>query len=433
MTLEDFEKELAESKRAGQEDDARKSSRSHREHREHRHHHHRSHHREDEDGHRRKRRRHSPEEANGDKDREHRHRHRHRRGRSRSASRDEPRSKDQNGNPDARKEPREELKRDTWMEAPLEVEYVNRRRSLTPDAVTASSRKAEFELKIHENELNKHVLEEHNKSLERPRQEVRDEPAQHTVAYTFGDAGAQWRMAKLRGVYRKAKESGRSADAVAERLYGDLRAFDDAREEEIELDRRKTYGEGYMGKEKPSGELFQERKLQDGIHPDKQPAPETIGPPKDPEIKPVETAPPASATVLDQTALNRLKAKMMKAKLRKAPDAKQLEDEYNAAAAAFVPGQQPQVITLGAMDSRDLAGGLRSEVKAVDNKRGRERGTVTANEDMCIDDMVREERRTRGQAGGEGRRFAERIAKDGRFDVSHPSTRLLPGDIADGG
>ncbi|CRK26288.1 hypothetical protein BN1723_018264, partial [Verticillium longisporum] len=58
----------------------------------------------------------------------------------------------------------------------------------------------------------------------------------------------------------------------------------------------------------------------------------------------------------------------------------------------------------------------RGEVKAVETKRGRERGNVEANDDMTIEDMVREERRTRGQAGGEGARLAERIAKDGKFD-----------------
>ncbi|KAF7552069.1 hypothetical protein G7046_g7527 [Stylonectria norvegica] len=35
---------------------------------------------------------------------------------------------------------------------------------------------------------------------------------------------------------------------------------------------------------------------------------------------------------------------------------------------------------------------------------------------MTIDDMVREERRTKGQAGGEGLRLAERIAKDAKYD-----------------
>ena len=45
-----------------------------------------------------------------------------------------------------------------------------------------------------------------------------------------------------------------------------------------------------------------------------------------------------------------------------------------------------------------------------------EPGLVKSNGDMTVEDMVREERHTKGQAGGEGRKFAERIAKDAKFD-----------------
>jgi hypothetical protein len=153
-------------------------------------------------------------------------------------------------------------------------------------------------------------------------------------------------MIKLKAVYREAQESGASVEEIAIQRFGNLRYFDDAREEEIELDRRETYGKDYVGKVKPSGEQF------------------------------------------------------------------------NIAAASFVSRPQSDVVILGTMENRMLAGGRKGEVKAVDNKRGRERGLVEENEDMSIEDMVREERRTRGQVGGEGQRFAERIAKDGKFDAS---------------
>ena len=65
-----------------------------------------------------------------------------------------------------------------------------------------------------------------------------------------------------------------------------------------------------------------------------------------------------------------------------------------------------------------LAGGRKGEVVAITNKRGQERGLVKENEDMSIEDMVRQERRTKGQAGGEGMLLAEKIAKDAKFDVS---------------
>lgn len=229
------------------------------------------------------------------------------------------------------------------------------------------------------------------------------------VDYTFGDEGSQWRMTKLNAVFRTAEQTGRSADEVGEERFGSLRDFDNAREEKIEMDRRKVYGEGYKGAEKPTGELYQERMAK------------TRPPPKE-ELYDHDDEPEQGAVMedavppVDQTTLNRMRAQVMKAKLRKAPDAAKLEAEYNAALARFNgTASGDKAVVLDATHSRMLAG-TRNEVKAVDNKRGRERGTVEANEDMTIDDMVREERRTRGQAGGEGVRLAERIAKDAKFD-----------------
>lgn len=229
------------------------------------------------------------------------------------------------------------------------------------------------------------------------------------VDYTFGDEGSQWRMTKLNAVYRTAEQTGRSADEVGEERFGSLRDFDNAREEKIEMDRRKVYGEGYKGAEKPTGELYQERMAK-------------TRPPRKEELYDHDDEPEQGAVMedaippVDQTTLNRMRAQVMKAKLRKAPDAAKLEAEYNAALARFNgTASGDKAVVLDATHSRMLAG-TRNEVKAVDNKRGRERGTVEANEDMTIDDMVREERRTRGQAGGEGVRLAERIAKDAKFD-----------------
>ena len=126
--------------------------------------------------------------------------------------------------------------------------------------------------------------------------------------------------------------------------------------------------------------------------------------------------PASGATAqIDPTTLNRMKAQLMKAKLKAAPDIAKLEAEYNEAMASFSANSEPGVVVLGMMDNRMLAG-MRGEVTAIDNKRGRERGLVKDNEDMTIEDMVREERRTRGEAGGEGMRAAERIAKDAKFD-----------------
>lgn len=222
-------------------------------------------------------------------------------------------------------------------------------------------------------------------------------------------------MTKLKAVFTQAERSGKSVDEVAMERFGGLREFDDAREEQIELDRQQLYGEGYVGKEKPSGELFQERKLEMGIRrsPIISRASEHVDL-RQGEIM-EENSAPATTTRVDSTTLNRMKAQLMKAKLKSSPDVARLETEYNEAMANFSKGSEPGVVVLSKMDNRLLAG-TRGEVKVIDNKRGRERGLVEENEDMSIEDMVREERRTRGQAGGEGMRAAERIAKDAKFD-----------------
>ena len=242
------------------------------------------------------------------------------------------------------------------------------------------------------------------------------EEPKRKVDYNFGDAGAQWRMTKLKAVYRRAEENGRAVDDVAEEQYGDLRAFDDAREEQTELDRRETYGEGYVGKEKPSGELFEERKLDRGLRKGRQTSTNNEDHEKPrPREMDVKKSPP-DTTAMDQTALNKLKARMLKAKVRGSNDAVELEAEYNKAAAGFATREHPATVLLSAMDNRMLAGSRSGEVVDVGNKRGRERGLVEENEDMTIEDMVKQERRTRHQAGGDGQRFAERIAKDAKFD-----------------
>ncbi|KAJ6089685.1 hypothetical protein N7467_004901 [Penicillium canescens] len=429
MTLEDFEKSLAEGKdrrhergdrerrhRDDRDRDRDRSKDRSRHHRSHRSTHHRRHssrsrergserdresrHRDD-DGHRHKRSRHSTDQG---EEHDHKRRHRHEEGEpsaAKSVIQEEPTS----------------LKRDSWMEAPsaLDVEYVHRPDHTHKEEDKPKMLAADFELKIHNKELNHHLRDlRDGKTVE----DIENEPAQHEVDYTFGDSGSQWRMTKLKGVYREAEESGRSVDEIAAERFGDLRSFDDAREEETEIERRKIYGKSYVGKDKPSGELFQERKLQNDA---KRGPLEHV---RDPEQelqaegqgKKMDTVPPPNTTKpLDMTALNRMKAQMMKAKLKGGSDAAELEEKYNAAAAAMSNRKESDVVVLGVMENRMLAGS-RNEVKSIDTKRGRERGQVEANEDMSIEDMVREERKTRGQPGGEGQRLAERIGRDAKFE-----------------
>lgn len=304
--------------------------------------------------------------------------------------------------------------RDSWMEAPsaMDIDYTQKGSKAAKRAPSPPAPKRE----IHSREINAVHLQELNDGKSLDDLEL---PAQHQVEYTFGDSGSQWRMTKLKGVLDTAEQTGKPVEEVAEERYGNLRDFDDAREEKIEVDRRKVYGKGYVGKEKPSGELFKERQLSHGIHEGGQTSSASAAAiPLDLEqgaVMPNDaSAPPSTSINLTQTELNRLKAKLMKAKLKKSPDVAKLEEEYNQAAAAFT-SNGPQEVVLNVMENRMLAG-TRGEAKVVTTKRGRERGNVEQNEDMSIDDMVREERRTRGQAGGEGLRMAERIAKDAKFD-----------------
>lgn len=451
MGLEDFEKELA------QEQSTRsRKERSHSKDREHKHghrHHHRS-----------ERHRDRSRDREDDRERRHRHKRRHDRddddggGRRRKRQRsDSPKAKkyeqeikvsDKELNDDDDDEwvekeveaaPPEDnildqqdqdvrggtVQRDAWMQGPadLGVEFKARMKEKEPKSQFVSA-KDQNEFKVHNSQIKSHLadLEEKEPTPDEGAEcdaVVKDEPAQHEVSYTFGDMGSSWRMTKLKGVYRQAEENNKPVDEVALDTYGDLRDFDDAREEEREMDRRKMYGKDYVGIVKPSGELFEERKLKAGIRREKRDeegsSPKPLNEAQGTVMQ--ENEPPKKTVQLDVTALNKLKAQMMKAKLTKAPNAAQLEEEYNIAASAGVANQaQSNVVVLNQMENRMLAGDRSGEVTAISGKRGRERGLVEENENMSIEDMVKHEKRTRGQNGGEGRAFAERIAKDGKFD-----------------
>ncbi|KAL8721675.1 MAG: hypothetical protein Q9225_001675 [Loekoesia sp. 1 TL-2023] len=422
MTLDNFEKSLREEKRARDaEESAIAQAESRKRHKKSHHHHHHHHHRrhDDDNGHRRRRLEHSRHHLNDEPEAEpgrgHLNAHEDEE-EDEWVEKDAPATNESAAKTQNKSGRQDELKRDAWMEDPsaIDIDYVHRDVKDPPKPANTTS-KADFELKIYDNELNKHHLQDLADGKDTP-DDTFHEPAQHNVDYVFGDSGSQWRMTKLKAVYRRAKESGVDVDDVAIEQFGDLRAFDDAREEETELERRETYGEGYVGKETPSGELFEERKLAMGVRNDR----EKCDPSKNEEQaqpRVMDTAPaPQTTKLIDQTSLNRLKAQMMKAKLKGLPDASKLETEYNEALQLFTSGPKPETVVLGAMDNRMLANGRRREVKAVETKRGRERGLVEENEDMSIEDMVREERRTRNQLGGDGQRFAERIAKDAKFD-----------------
>lgn len=410
MTLEDFEKALAEEKI--HEKSVRHKSREQ--------HHHRHHHKSDDrhrlrsdDRHRHKRSKHF----------ENRYENQSWRRRSASPSKTIDNDNDgvsngKSGGKNSKDSPVRKtelpLKRDSWMEAPSSVEYVSSRSRL--------AKHPEVEEKIIPSRISADESSQNDQAADDvfENDKVHDQ-VDHTVDYNFGDAGAQWRMTKLKAVFREAKETHRSVDDVALERFGDLRAFDDAREEQIELDRRETYGKGYVLKDKPTGDLFMERKRNidsEATNPQYTgdgELPEQKSPKTEKTISPREANAP-----INQTALNRMKAQMMKAKLRGSPNASNLKAEFNEAMISFNKNQEPKTMVLNGMDNILFSGGRKGEVKAVGTRQGRERGLVEENEAMSIEDMVKEERRTRNEAGGDGKRFAERIAKDGKFDVDKP-------------
>jgi hypothetical protein len=278
MGLEDFEKELAATKT--NESEGKQHSSRDDDRRRHRHHHRSSRH--DDSDSRHKRRHHRDRDDEDDQRDRHSKRRRSRSPRPARPSEDVVEDDDDWVEKEAMTAPPTEdtldaqleaavnanLKRDTWMEAPssLNVDYVQRQRPKSPPSQFVSA-KQQLDTKIHRQDLDQLA-----RDLEEDDDEVQDapladdEPIHHNVTYTFGDQGSQWRMTKLNAVYRQAKESGRSDDDVALERFGSLRDFDDAREEERELDRRQMYGKDYVGLEKPSGELYAERKQNAGLH-----------------------------------------------------------------------------------------------------------------------------------------------------------------------
>lgn len=311
--------------------------------------------------------------------------------------------------------------RDSWMTAPsgVGIDYVHRQQKKA-QAPPPNEKPRHI---ISERELNSSALQHINggKAIDDFRGH-----SQAEIKYTFGDEGSQWRMTKLKGVYAISEKSGRTIEDVAIERFGNLREFDDAREERIELERRRLYGKDYALKEKPTGDLYKERTARPSEQ-EARPA-HTIasrGSDNDDGDSDGEIAAEGAARLqqpaapINQTTLNRLRAHLMKARLRKDPNLARLQREYDEAAATLTTKSGSDIleraVVLDASHSRMLAG-TRGEVKSIDTKRGKERGLVEANDNMSIEDMVREERRTRGVAGGEGLRLAERISKDAKFD-----------------
>ncbi|KAF8542706.1 CwfJ C-terminus 1-domain-containing protein-like protein [Trichophaea hybrida] len=363
--------------------------------------------------HRHLHRRHHHRSRSRSRDRHHHHKKRSRRDddtdedrrRRKSRKDDDRRKKDDSRRDSEEKRQRDDdappsnSKRDEWMMAPSAdfIDYTQKGVRKPSPKLTA---KPDYRPIIHKNELNAQLVA--GKSLD----EYADDTNATGVQYTFGDSGSNWRMTRLKRLYEAANEKGVTVEELALERYGDLRLFDDAREEEIELERREVYGvDRKDAKDRPTGELYAERmRKQKEVESRREEARAREAPP------PMQSA--VGTKALDQTALNRMQAALMKAQLRGDPKAAKMEEEYNAAMEASRQGaRNDNVVVLSAMDNRQLAG-LEGRVgrEVLQGKKGR----LVENENMTIDDMLREEKITRGQ--GAGRQMAERISRDAKFD-----------------
>ncbi|EIN12832.1 hypothetical protein PUNSTDRAFT_82258 [Punctularia strigosozonata HHB-11173 SS5] len=207
---------------------------------------------------------------------------------------------------------------------------------------------------------------------------------------TPGGPGSQWRMMRLRRVYETAEEEGKSVEEVALERFGNLDAFEEAKEERRILDereeRRGRRGAGGRGGESRSNTQTpvggaKERFMfthpgVDGFGsggssrsgsfrrpggsgdpstgpsapgtPTPGPAPGNMprmGSHTGTQLAQTHTPVPSVLTpkallvqhqqktqrrALSPTSLNKLQAKVLRAKLMNAPDAKKLEEEYEA-------------------------------------------------------------------------------------------------------
>lgn len=389
-------------------------------------HHRKRSHRDDEDEEaRRRRRRKSRRDEDGDGGDERRRRRRHK---SRPEEEEEDvddRQKQPNAQSDEEMRPpppsppalpSDNPKRDEWMKAPSAdfIDYTQKGvRKASPNRSVAAKQPDYRPAIIHKNELNAQLVA--GKSLDEYADG--DTNGRVGIGYTFGDGGSGWRMTRLKRLYEAANEKGVTVEELALERYGSLKLFDDAREEEMELERRDMYGINRKdAKDAPSGELYAERmrKQQQECERKRREPPPPLPPPLMQQVP--------QAKVLDQTGLNRMRAALMKAQLRGDPKAAKMEEEYNAALEASRQGVvADDTVVLSAMDTRQLAGlGTRVGREVVEGKKGK----LMENGDMTIDDMVREEKITRGQ--GAGRQMAERISRDAKFNVCLPPPPPTP-------
>ena len=196
-------------------------------------------------------------------------------------------------------------------------------------------------------------------------------------SYTIGDDGSPWRMMKLKNLRTAAKDQMRPVEDLAVERLGSLQAYDEAREEEQELERRnRDYkGDGVM-KVKITGELWLQRlaKEEEKVRKVKIREAERYSAQKMSKVTADDAIPQ-----ITQSDLNRMRAALLRAEMSNSPDVERLTKEYNAAVEKFnVQPAAPEVVVLPSQHS------------ALMPHLSRE--TSKSETEMTIEDMVREER-----------------------------------------
>src|SRR5271155_2100592 len=309
----------------------------------HSHHRHRHHEDGDEDRHHRKKRR-----REDDEDRERSHRHRsHHKSHHKSQDRNESTEK-KSGDPidvDMKDDNPEEstVERESWMTGgsedkvdPFSSFLGGQRKEKKP-----VEKPKPQEIGFSSREINTRLLKPPSPSLEPEEEEAEEKYTPPT--YTIGDDGSSWRMMKLKNLRSAAKEAMRPVEEIAVERLGSLRAYDEAREEQKDLERRKLdrKGEGVL-KVKVTGELYLQRLAKQQRKAQRE---QERNPPQPPTT--ATTATTDADKPITQSDLNKLQATLLRAEMSNAPAAATLAQEYALLVEKFnTQPPIPQIIAL---------------------------------------------------------------------------------------
>ncbi|KAK0221827.1 CwfJ C-terminus 1-domain-containing protein-like protein [Armillaria fumosa] len=312
---------------------------------------------------------------------------------------------------------------------------------------------------------------------------IDESPAPAPKANVPGGPGSQWRMIKLRRVFETAEEEGLPVEQVAMDRFGSMEAFEEAKEERRILDEREGKRSDRASVSEWRGRSEGEKRImfndiggsgassrsssfrRPGGHTDSAPSTPTPGgrPPVNRRLDglrlpsqaasplqqsqtpiPSVLTPPAgvrgsSSRGLSPSSLNKLQAKVLRAKLMGAPDAEELEKEYEAASKATYHSDEggtvrTKVEVLPTLDGQgrlyDVGHGKNDETAVLPGNRKKKEKVETrdpktgdlvrinADDDTTtLGEMLRQEKFGGGMSDQKNldAQFARAIMGDGKF------------------